>query len=291
MKLAMWIGAGVVLLVGLLAVSIWRSPPFYTDFISTEPVAPIMTMAEYGEVFETHARPYVVNIESSKGAVLVYGSRHTKDPDDPQIADIGKRWQAFEPSVALVEGRLGFFIPVIMNPVRRFAEMGALNALARSDGIPVYSWEPPRELEIASVLEDFPPEQVALSYVLRPYFGNLRFGRPDDPDAFVEEYRQKRTKYPGLEGTLESIGEIDSVWQRDFAGLPDWRDTSDEYGLPGYLAEIATSLFRDEHLVNVIIDLVDRGERVFVVAGESHSVKVERALQAALGGAGVKERY
>lgn len=282
MRLAMWIGAGVVILMAFFAIIVWRSPPFYTDFQPGQRLAPIMTMAEYGEVFETHVRPYVVDIESSRGAVLVYGTRHTKDPADPQIADIAKRWGEFQPSVALVEGRLGFFIPVLMDPVRRFAEMGAVNALARREGIRVYTWEPTREVEIASMLEDFSPEQVALSYVLRPYFGNLRFGRPDDPDAFVEEFRRKRTKYPGLENTLESVAHIDAIWRRDFGGLPDWRDTSDEYGLPGYLGEIATNLVRDEHLVRVIIDLVNSGERVFVAAGESHSVKVEQALRAAL---------
>ncbi len=278
-----WAMVGVIVLLAFLAASTWRSPPFYTDFTPRALAAPIMTMAEYGEVFREHPRPYVVSVESDGGALLLYGATHTRDPDDPQIADIGRRWRTFRPTVALVEGQLGFLVPAFMDPVRRFGEAGAVNALARGDGIPVYSWEPPREVEIARVLEEFPAQRAALFYVLRPYFSTLRHGRPDDPDAFVEAYRRKRTRYPGLENALGSVEEIDAIWRRDFAGLPDWRETSDEHGLPGYLGELSarSNALRDEHLVHVMVDLVDRGARVFAVAGSSHGVKVEAALRAA----------
>ena len=134
------------------------------------------------------------------------------------------------------------------------------------------------------MLDSFPAEQVALFYVLRPYFSNLRFGRPANPEKFVEEFRSKRTRYPGLEGTLPSIAAIDSMWARDFAGLPDWRETSDEYGLPGYLRQLSdrSNALRDEHLAAVLLDLVHRGERVFAVSGSSHAVKLDRALHGAL---------
>jgi hypothetical protein len=134
------------------------------------------------------------------------------------------------------------------------------------------------------MLDSFPAERVALFYVLRPYFGELRFGRPADLEGYVEEYRRKRTRYPGLEGTLHSVAAIDSLWARDFAGLPTWRETSDEYGLPGYLQDLAarSNALRDEHLAAVLLDLVRGGHRVFAVAGSSHAVKLDRALRAAL---------
>jgi hypothetical protein len=173
-----------------------------------------------------------------------------------------------------------------MDPVEEYGEMGAVAARARAGRLPLYSWEPRREWEIGRMLDSFPPGRVALFYVLRPYFSNLRFGRPEDPEGFVEEYRRKRTRYPGLEGTLPSMAAIDSIWARDFAGLPDWRETSDAYGLPGYLDELSarSNALRDEHLAAVIVDLVRRGERVFAAAGSSHAVKLDAALRAALGG-------
>ncbi len=261
--------------------NIWRSPAFHpADVSDVELSAHILTLDEYSEVIDEHARPYVYEVEGDKGAVLMYGAEHTRDPQDPQIPDIEREWNEFGPTVALVEGRLDFLMEGFMDPVEELGEGGWVNKLARDNGIPVYSWELPREQEVAMMLEDFPKERVALFYILRPYVGNLRFGKPDDPDAFLEEYIRERTKIPGLEGTFTSVEDIDRVWQRDFAGLPDWRDTSDQYGWPGYLQDLAygANTVRDEHLTKLIIYLVKNGERVFVVAGSAHAVSLDDAL-------------
>lgn len=283
-KLILWSVAAIGATVGALWLVAWRSPPFY----DVQPVAlpvPILTMAQYDSVSQSHPRPYIVKVAAPQGAVLLFGAAHTRDPADPELGMLDREWKAFGPTVTLVEGRLGFLVPGLMDPVKFYGEMGAAAALARAGGIRIYSWEPRRETEVARMLDSFPPPRLALFYVLRPYFSQLRFGRPADPEGFVEEYRRIRTGYPGLEGTLPSIGAIDSLWARDFAGLPDWRDTSDEYGLPGYLGDIAarSNAIRDEHLAAVIVDLVRRGERVLAVAGSSHAVKLDRALRAALG--------
>jgi hypothetical protein len=243
-------------------------------------------MAEYDTVSQTHARPYVVRVKTPPGGLVLFGAAHTRDPSDPELALLAHEWDAFSPTVALVEGRLGFLFPYLMDPVEEYGEMGAAAARARASDLPIYSWEPRREWEVRQMLDSFPAPRVALYYVLRPYFSQLRFGRPDDPEAFVDEYRRKRTRYPGLEGTLTTMAAIDSLWARDFAGQPDWRETSDEYGLPGYLADLfaRSNALRDEHLAAVLLDLVRRGERVFAVAGSSHAVKLDAALHAALGG-------
>jgi hypothetical protein len=227
-----------------------------------------------------------VEVEAAGGALLLFGAAHTRDAAAPELAALRGLWGRFEPTVCLVEGRLGFLLPGVMDPVRHYGEMGFAAALARRDGLPIYSWEPPREAEVARMLETFPAERVALFYVLRPYVSNRRFGKPEDPEGYVEGYRAERTTWPGLEGTLPDIAAIDRLWQRDFAGLPDWRDTSDEYGWPGYLADLAarSNALRDEHFASVLLDLVRRGERVFAVAGSSHAVRLAPALRAALDG-------
>jgi hypothetical protein len=275
----------VVIAVGVAALWLvaWRSPPFYHAPAVVLPV-PILTMAQYDSVAQTHPRPYLVKVETPPAGVLLFGASHTRDPADPQLAMLRDAWADFRPTVALVEGRLGFLLPGLMDPVEHYGEMGVVASLARSQGVPIYSWEPPREVEVARMLDSFPPERVALFYVLRPYFSQIRFGRPGDPEGFVDEYRRTRTRYPGLEGTLPSIRAIDSIWSRDFAGLPGWRETSDEYGLPGYLASLSarSNAIRDEHFAAVIVDLVRRGERVFAIAGSSHAVKLDGALHAAL---------
>jgi hypothetical protein len=77
---------------------------------------------------------------------------------------------------------------------------------------------------------------------------------------------------------------IDAMWARDFPNEKDWREISDEWGLPGYLADIASdaNLARDEHLGEVIVHLVRQGERVFVITGSSHAVKLDGPLRSVL---------
>jgi len=103
----------------------------------------------------------------------------------------------------------------------------------------------------------------------------------NDPGAVAESYIHERSDYPGIENTITSVEQIDAIWQRDFPDEADWRDTSDQFGLPGYLGEIASRSgeARDEHFVRVIIDLVQKGERVFAIAGSSHAVKLDPTLQ------------
>ena len=262
----------------------WTSPPHYTGYGTIDLPVPIMTAMEYGAVISTHPRPYIFQVSAGTGAVLLYGAEHTKDPADVQIRDLQERWKTFGPSVALVEGRMGFLPPFVADPVRQFGESGAVYGLARNANIQAYTWELPLDREIAIGLSAQSRERVALFFVLRPYFSNLRHGRPADPEGFVEEYRRKRTKWPGLENTLDDIAAIDAIWQRDFPETADWRDTSDREGLPGYLGEIAvlTNAERDEHFARAIIDLVRKGRRVFAVAGSSHAVKLEPAIRGAL---------
>jgi hypothetical protein len=273
-------------LLGAVAALSWRSPAFYpAAALPPAPAAPL-TAEQYAAVHEDFVRPYVVRCErATGGAVLLYGATHTKDPGDPQIADLRRRWAEFRPTVALVEGRPGAPLAALADPVARFGEGGAVLALARRDGLRFWTWEPTREAEVAAQLERFPAERVALFYVLRPYVSDLRHGKPADPEAAVEPYRRERTALPGLAGTLPSMAAIDAVWRRDFAGLPDWRDTSDADGWPGYLAALAdrANAYRDEHFARVVAALAGRGERVFASAGSSHAVTLEPAVAALCG--------
>lgn len=281
--------AALVLLVGVAALLSWRSPAFYPTATLPPTPAPPLTRAQYALVHEHFLRPYVVSCEQPDGgAALIFGAAHTEDPADPQIAEIRRRWHEFRPTVALVEGRPGAPLAALRDPVEQFGEGGLTLALARDADLPIWTWEPPRESELAAQLARFPKERVALFYVLRPYVSGLRHGKPADPDAAVEPDRAERTRWPGLEGTLPSIAAIDELWRRDFASLPDWRDTSDEYGWPGYLDEIArtSNEHRDEHFARVVADLAGRGERVFATAGSSHAVQLEPAVRALCG-----ERY
>lgn len=257
---------------------VWTSPPYYGTQAGPCGIPGILS---YAQLPDSYPQPYMFQMASDSGVLFFYGSSHTRDPEDRQIADIHRKWAEFHPTVALVEGRLGFLIEGFMNPVFHYGEMGCVNALARDTKVRVFTWELPVEEQVRRILTLYSPEQAALFYILRPYFSNLRFGKPLDPDATVTTYIKDRGSIPGIRGTITSVGDIDSIWERDFAAAPNWRDVSDESGLPGYLRDVASvaNNIRNEHLACVIVDLVARGERVFVIGGASHAVAVEQALR------------
>lgn len=275
--------------IAVFAATAWRRVDEFTPSRAPAPNPLILTGDAYGALVDTHARPYVFHSRRGPGEVLVYGAEHTIDPNDPQCADITRRWDAFQPTVALVESRLGILFPQLMDPVRTFGEPGLVHALARRDGVPTYTWEPPVATLVKSVLDQgFTREQVALRMHLGPYFSNLRHGKPKDPEAFVRDTLAERNRWPGIEGALATIAQLDAAWTREFPIGPDWRDVSDQFGLPGFLARMDLNLARDQHLVAVVNELTARHQRVFVIAGSSHAVKVHPALQPTLeGGSGI----
>lgn len=262
----------------------WRSPAYYFPTHEVPLAAPILTSTQY-EARSDHARPYIYEIASSDaGAVLFFGSEHTKDPADPQIARIREAWSKFRPDVGLLESRLGFAIGGLETGVSEFGEPAVVYWLADADDVECYTWESPAETEVQRLLKQFTPQETAAFVILRPYFANYRHGAPDDPESYVEEYRAKRTRLPGLEGTFANMAELNAWWTKQFPEGPKWQETSDQYGLPGYLAQIAeaSNHARDAHLARCILELTGQGKRVFVIGGSGHAVKLEGALRATL---------
>ena len=278
--------AGIFL--GLLALAfasllyldvIWKSPSHYKV---KDPLVLQATIVDMNDYDPRHRRPYIYSLASGSGGKLyILGIEHTKDPKDPQVDSILRIWEQARPTVALIEGRLGFLFTWFQDPVRQYGESGLVAQLAKEKDIPLYTWEPSKEDEIELLLQHFSAEQLALFYSFRPYFSNMRHGKPDRPEEQLQSYLESRTDYAHIRGIYSSWQELDSVWQIHFPQI-EWRDYSDEYGWPeGFLSEIAnqSNLVRDHHMVQSALELVHRGETVFINMGSSHAPRIEMALK------------
>lgn len=251
----------------------WRSPAYYPQPPATSLAeARIIPRSQYSE---EHRRPYTYR----HGNVVVFGAEHKPASVDRQLRQIDEMWRELRPTVALVEGRLGFLAPGFMDPVEHYGESGHVYALAKKDDVQAYTWEQPLDEHIAYLARVHAKDRVALFMVLRPYFSKLRFGKPESPEAFVEEFLG-RADHPAIRGEINSVADIDRIWQRDFAGGKDWRDVSDETVLPGYLERLTedSNDQRNRYLVRLVSHLSAQGERVFVICGSSHAVVIEPAL-------------
>lgn len=281
-SLQLFLGLVLLLILAIYLDIIWLLAPFYDVKQYEELREPIMDMIAYEEIWGTHRRPYIFSVTASnEGGVWVMGVDHTKDPNDAQLDSIRYYWDTVQPTFALAEGRIGNLIRYLQDPVIECGEGGLLRQLADDSSVPIYSWEPRRDTEIAMLMRDFPVEQLAMFYTFRPYFSNMRFGKPSDPESALQDYLKSRTDYDYLRGVFESWSELDSMWQADYPGL-SWRDYSDGSGWPrGYLHDIwnRSNVARDEHMVQIILEQVSAGEKVIVTMGSSHAPRIEKTLR------------
>jgi hypothetical protein len=260
---------------------IWTSPPYYqpTSFVLQ---SPILSNEQYGN-YGTHSRPFMYSLQiPEKGKIYVLGLEHSKNPQHTQLDSLRAWWTKAKPTVALVEGRLGFLFSWFQNPIKVYGEQGLTAQLAFKNNINLYSWEPSKELQIDLMTEKYEAKKVAFFYAVRPYFSNFRHGKPTNPEKQMDDYISSRTNHPKLKGLIKNWQEIDTIWKNDFPKEKDWREYSDEWGYPaGYLAEIASfsNMIRDIHLCNVLLDLAYKGETVLVTMGSSHAVKIKKALE------------
>lgn len=275
LKVSAWVLVIVIALLGTVFMIAWKSPKYYTLTNAAVKSDSITPFANY-HLIADHPRPYIIE---GKNYVII-GATHTRDPLHAEIKTIEAKWKTLNPTIALVEGRLGFLLPGVMDPVKELGEGGKVAALAKDKGIPLYNWDLSKETLAAQLQEKFSPEQIALYQILNPYFSQLRFGKPASPETAIEEYLP-RAKYVRQEANFKTTADVDRVWKTHFPNGPDWRVTSDETTLPGYLNDImaTTNDLRNRQLVAVVKELTTRQERVFLISGSSHAACVAPAFQ------------
>jgi len=268
---------------------IWLPPKIYTPEKSILLNPPVMTLREYttSGLINKHARPYLyqINSSTSDGAVYVFGAEHNKDPKHPQVAMMDSAWEIFKPTSAMLEGRLGYLITWLHNPIKTKGESGFTAKKAKRKGIPLYTWESDKQYEVNAFIEKgYHPKLVATFFCLRPYINNWGSMSKEDQDKELKSIIESRTKkYNALNGSIHSIAEIDSIWKAENPSIASWRNYKHpQNGWPsGKFEAIAelSSYVRDEHLCKSIIDQVKKGKRVFVTMGASHAVTIERTLR------------
>lgn len=279
--------------VGLLAVAAvlglivwvfgWYAPPQYTP---SPGVRVTGVRAEHdARVSLLDEGQYILHIEpegdqGGRGALLFFGSRHSKDPEHPQQPALRRAWDGFKPTVALVEGRMSSFVGTARQGIGVFGEGAAVYSMAHDAGVPLYTLEPPLEVETAALEEIGDRTQVALFRVLSGYMSAKRGG----PVSDFKIGRLLSRRAAPLTDALPDIAALDAYFASQFPQLPGWRDLPEQAMWPGrtdtWLNLMATRAneVRDAHFVRTILDLAQRGERVFAIAGRSHTVVWEPVL-------------
>ncbi len=239
------------------------------------------TWDQHDAIYQSTSFPYIVELTGESGAVLYIGVQHSNDPNNPQFAELRERWEAFQPTIALNEGRRRYFrweserIGGINDPKLAFM-------LARNDGIPIYSLEPTYQNEVDALLDKWPAELVACYLSLRVIVGESG-GDAAKATASADGLIAKRTDADGLRDSIKNVSDLDRVWREHIPDGPDWRTLSnvDSVELMRTIGHDSREV-RGQHMVRAIATLAARGERVAAVVGASHVIRHELTLQSLL---------
>jgi hypothetical protein len=247
-----------------------------------------MSYEQYARIPGPHKTPYILRIQGSKGALLYFGADHSVDPNHHQVPELVRLWDEFRPTVAYTEGGIPPLCQSLEEAVRRYGEGGPVRILAERDRIPVGNLEPAMETQVEMLLDHFSREQVKLHYLLRQVMQYRREKRGDSLELYLEPLMRELNSIPELEGPPRMVAEIGECVKSVLPGLADWTRVPQSWFVPTrsetLTNEIARRLsrFRDEHMVSVLIEEVEKGERVFAVVGFSHALMQEPALRSAI---------
>lgn len=283
-------GASLGVITVALGVIVWRlgwwAPPVYTPGSSVAVGGMKLDSMEHDVRYQQLDQSgYLLHIvprstASATGSLLFFGALHSKDPEHPQLAALRRAWTEFKPTVALIEGRMSFFVGTVTQGIRVFGEGAMVYALAQDTGIPLYTLEPSPVVEIAALEEHGDRNQVAMFRVLSGYISARRGGPVSD--LKINQLLRKRAGT--LTDAFPNIGAFDEYFAAQFPDQPNWRELPEEALWPGktdtLLHRMATrsNLARDEHFTRTMLDLVRRGERVLAIAGRSHTIVLEPVL-------------
>ncbi|HZH90434.1 MAG TPA: hypothetical protein VEX70_07385 [Pyrinomonadaceae bacterium] len=250
----------------------------------------IMTYKEYGRI--RHGRPYVLQLKSGAGELLYFGAGHVYRVEDPQIAEIERRFVEFRPTVVLNESQTPPVEVTRELAVTRYGEPGLVSFLAARHNVPIKSLDPPRMQEIRYLLgtKRWTTEQVMMFYILRRVSENNKKTSPRPADELVQQALDATAKAPGFEGLPKTVAEFEASVRRLLPSVADWRtvksthfDPNPDLGLYTNDVAYASSQYRDRYIVKLLADEVrGKGGRVFAVVGASHVVMQEKALKKAL---------
>jgi len=229
-----------------------------------------------------HEWPYVLRLETSRGALLYFGAQHSSDPRDPQFVALEKLWDEFRPDLALNEGGDPPVAQSRDDAIQQYGEAGLVRWLARRSTVPVSSIDLSRERQATMLRASWPSEQVKLFFLMRAL---LPCERRQGCDRAAEVIRTLPiiTSTTGIPSAPNSKEEVEQALAHIAPGeRPDthvqWFDPTED-GHPFNAMARQVEDARDRHMIEVISVALHEGHRVFAVAGGSHVTRQEPVLR------------
>jgi hypothetical protein len=247
----------------------------------------LMTWEEYLDL--RLQGPYVLEMGHDEGALLYYGVIHATTVDDPQLADIERRWEEFKPTLAFSEGGDWPLEKTREEAIRRGGEQGLLRYLAERDGVRTQNIDPASDAQLRHLLKYYPGAQVKVYYILlHTVLMRTREQEPPNINLVNKILRDLSQGTWGYSGPPRKLKQFEEYIDKYLPKVEDWRNITPSIFFSSdpdnFVAAMHRTLnrYRDEVMLGKIVMSVKKGKRVFAVVGRAHVVMQEPALRKGL---------
>ena len=247
------------------------------------PPSRLMTWPEYAQLRPEW--PYVLRLSASRGELLYFGAVHTSDPDHPQLEEIEREWERFQPDIAFTEGGLPPIAATRDEAIRNYGEPGFVRFLASRDDVPTTTLDPSRAEQVAELDRDFSREQVKLFFLLRAVGQYVERRGETGLEMELNRILGIYAASPGLSGPPRSVEELAAAYEEWFPDSGRYSTVPaarfDPVASETFLNDISRTLsaYRDLYIVRLLTNAVADGRRVFAVIGGTHVVMQEQMLR------------
>ncbi len=247
----------------------------------------------YKQLGEKKVSPYFYKIIKSNQFLSYIGSKHTFNPNDTQLKVIKKYWNEFldetkeKNCVVLVEGgdRPINSDDIEGSLIRKEGESSFIAYLAYKSKIKYYSPEPDRKEEIKEMLKVFNREDIIYYYIARVVLQWNKLNPKPDFVEYISRYFKRYKEITGWKDFDFSMENFIRLHNERHKHKFNERDEKCFYHDSNpFTSEVCRMCgnIRDEHILNEILKLWEKGKNIFIIFGSGHAIKQERALRSIL---------
>ncbi|WP_338847166.1 hypothetical protein V8J88_00425 [Massilia sp. W12] len=218
----------------------------------------------------------------SEAALVFFGSRHTFNSGDPQLKAIENFFALLKPTLVLTEGGRWPVAKDKVAAITAYSEMGFLTFLAHANEVKFDSLDLDYQAQVNYALKRHDPLDVSVYTIIRlipqwrDQYGYEAISRKIDQYLANEEFKNT---FP-LNTGPKNFNELKAYCAQKF---PDVKNILDfDYHLtangiqPDVLMKVSASFseVRDAYMEKKIMQEIEKGERVFAIAGTPHLAKI-----------------
>jgi hypothetical protein len=240
-------------------------------------------MRSYSELEKLNISLPYIKYYGKDSSLLVYGSNHTNNYSDPQVADIQNQILRFNPTLILYEGDGIETTPNKQETVATYFEMGLVKYLADSVKIHCLNIEPSTRAKYAHLQKKFSMDEILLA-TLGLQITMMQIRQEDFEKAFPAMIAALVKE--GLPLSLEQqkleyfYGAYKNYFKTSFSYESfDSRNVQAKYNRTSLnRVNQKANEFRDQYMIGLVEDLLKTG-KVYLQIGGWHAIVCEPAFK------------